>query len=212
MKPDLDLRVPPVAPKKPDIVAVEDLSLQGPLPSLSKSQSSQSLDLSLSPSPSKSAPPSRAASPPPAPTEERHVVLPDASTTHTSRIHLLHLPSELLELICRDHLDITSNTCLGLTCWKLNNITEHLVPFAVNLHMRTAGVCLGHLLTQWMEPMYVFDHSWGKFLTRRRYRDRGEREVERRWREKEGWRKIRLAMDREGACVAYESRSRRRGF
>ncbi|KAH9215543.1 hypothetical protein DL95DRAFT_523218 [Leptodontidium sp. 2 PMI_412] len=142
---------------------------------------------------------------------ETHIILPDASTATASRIHLLDLPIELVEMICREYLDICSNTCLGLTCKILFNMTEHINPFQVNLHMRTSGICLGRLLTTWMAPKYSFNHSWGKFLLKRHYID-DEAEVERKWKEKERWKKIRLSTDKMGASIAYQSRSKRRGF
>ncbi|KAL2060262.1 hypothetical protein VTL71DRAFT_9657 [Oculimacula yallundae] len=132
------------------------------------------------------------------------VVLPDESTTMMSRIHLLDLPIDLIELLIREYLDITSNTCLGLTCKALFPITEYHFPFSANLHMRTAGTCLGHLLTTWMAPKYAFSHSWGKFLLKRAYKD-DSAEIERKWKQKESWKKIRVLPDTAGAQVAYES-------
>ncbi|KAH7364770.1 hypothetical protein BKA65DRAFT_546637 [Rhexocercosporidium sp. MPI-PUGE-AT-0058] len=142
---------------------------------------------------------------------EYPTILPDESTATASRIHILDLPIELIEMLCREYLDICSNTCLGLTCKTFFNMTEHINPFQVNLHMRTSGICLGRLLTTWMAPKYSFNHSWGKFLLKRHYNN-DEAEVERRWKEKEQWKKIRLSMDSMGYSVAYESRSKRRGF
>ncbi|KAG4432923.1 hypothetical protein IFR05_011594 [Cadophora sp. M221] len=142
---------------------------------------------------------------------ETSIVLPDASTAAASRIHLLDLPIELVEMICREYVDICSNTCLGLTCKILFNMTEHINPFQVNLHMRTAGVCLGHLLTTWMAPKYSFNHAWGKFLLKRHYIS-DEAEVDRKWKEKERWKKIKLSMDTMGAIIAYECKKTRRGY
>lgn len=134
------------------------------------------------------------------------------NTAHGSRIHILDLPVELIELLCVQYLDTVTCTCLGLTCHPLFNITEHLYPYQVNLHMRTLGPdkrCLGHLLTDWMAPKYSFDHSWGKFLPKRYYLH-DEAEIERRWRQKESWMRIRLIADKNGAAVAYEKK--RHGF
>lgn len=58
-----------------------------------------------------------------------------------------------------------------------------------------------------MAPKYSFDHSWGVFLLTREWR-RDEEVVEKRWREKEGWRRIKLIKDKIGAVVAYESLTR----
>jgi hypothetical protein len=140
-------------------------------------------------------------------------------TTKQSRAHILDLPPELLEMICKQHLDLCSNTCLGLTCKTFFNITEDLAPFQVNLHMRTPlsttlprRWCLGHLLTSWMEPKYSFDHSWGKFLLKRHYL-MNDAAIERKWREKESWPKIRLTpIDKMGATVAYRASIKRTGF
>jgi hypothetical protein len=125
--------------------------------------------------------------------------------------HLLDLPVDILELLCQNYLDICSNTCLGLTCKSFFNITEHLYPFQVSLYTRTLPTrkCLGHLLTQWMSPKYSFDHSWGRFKLKRHY-IKDEAEIERRWKEKESWPRIRLVMDGMGATVAY--RAKRKGF
>jgi hypothetical protein len=140
-------------------------------------------------------------------------------TTKESRVHILDLPPELLEMICKKHLDLCSNTCLGLTCKTFFNITEDLAPFQVNLHARTPisttlprRWCLGHLLTSWMEPKYSFDHSWGKFLLKKHYL-MDEAAIERKWREKESWPKIRLTpIDKMGASVAYRASIKRTGF
>ncbi|CZR50354.1 uncharacterized protein PAC_00226 [Phialocephala subalpina] len=132
-------------------------------------------------------------------------IIPQAATNR-SKIHILDLPVELIELLCVQYLDTVTCTCLGLTCHPLFNITEHLYPYQVNLHMRTLGPdkkCLGHLLTDWMAPKYSFDHSWGKFLPKRYYLN-DEVEVERRWRQKESWRRIRTIADKNGAAIAYE--------
>ncbi|PVH69985.1 hypothetical protein DL98DRAFT_661385 [Cadophora sp. DSE1049] len=151
------------------------------------------------------------------PAESRHVeeaapvILPDESTAWISRIHLLDLPVELIEMLCRLYLDVCSNVCLGLTCRTLFNMTEHIHPYQVNLHMRTSGKCLGHLLTDWMAPKYSFDHSWGKFLLKKSFM-RNEDAIETQWRRKESWNNIRLAVDNAGAVVAYESDSKRRGY
>ncbi len=123
-----------------------------------------------------------------------------------TKCYILDLPIEILESICREYIDTTTATCLGLTCHSFFNITEHIYPYQVNLHMRTKGTnrkCLGHLLTDWMLPKYSFDHSWGKFLLKRHWR-MDEDVVDRKWREKEGWRRIRLVPDKLGAVVAYE--------
>lgn len=119
--------------------------------------------------------------------------------------HFLNLPIEIIESICRQYIDITTATCLGLTCKSFFNITEHLYPFQINLHMRTKGTdrkCLGHLLTSWMAPKYSFDHSWGKFLLKRY--GRKDEDIDNKWREKEGWTRIGLQRDRLGACIAYK--------
>ncbi|KAH7419663.1 hypothetical protein BKA64DRAFT_716108 [Cadophora sp. MPI-SDFR-AT-0126] len=139
------------------------------------------------------------------------VILPDESTAWMSRIHLLDLPVEVIELLCRLYLDVCSNVCLGLTCRTLFNITEHIHPYQVSLHMRTSRKCLGHLLTEWMAPKYSFDHSWGKFLLKKSFL-RNEDAIEMQWKRKESWRYIRLAEDKAGAIVAYESDSKRRGY
>ncbi|KAE8442824.1 hypothetical protein EG329_002796 [Mollisiaceae sp. DMI_Dod_QoI] len=126
---------------------------------------------------------------------------------HSSKISLVDLPPELLELLCTEYLDTVTCTSLGLTCKAIFNITEHLYPHQVNLHMRTSGPdkkCLGHLLTDWMAPMYAFDHSWGKFLRKKHYLN-NEAIIERRWGEKESWIRIKLVVDKYGAAVAYES-------
>jgi len=78
--------------------------------------------------------------------------------------------------------------------------------------MRTRGEekkCLGHLLTDWMAPKYSFDHSWGKFLLKKYYLN-DEKEIERLWKRKESWKRIRLVVDKFGAAVAYERM--KRGF
>jgi len=138
-------------------------------------------------------------------------VIPDADSPKPRGRNIFDLPTEILELICRQYLDICSNTCLGLTCKAFFNITEHLHPFQVSLFMRTlpSRKCLGHLLTEWMAPKYTFDHSWGKFLPKRQF-VKNEDEIDRKWREKEAWPKIRLQMDKMGATVAYKSK--RKGF
>lgn len=143
--------------------------------------------------------------------ETTPIVLPDESTAWFSRIHLLDLPVELIEMFCRVYLDVCSNVCLGLTCRTLFNMTEHIHPYQVNLHMRTSGKCLGHLLTRWMAPKYSFDHSWGKFVPKKIFL-RNEEEIERQWSRKESWNNIRLAIDNVGATIAYESSSKRKGF
>ncbi|KAK0108582.1 hypothetical protein ONS95_003379 [Cadophora gregata] len=143
--------------------------------------------------------------------EPRRIILPDESTAWMSKIHLLDLPVELVDMFCRVYLDVCSNTCLGLTCRTLFNMTEHIHPYQVSLHMRTSGKCLGHLLTGWMAPKYSFDHAWGKFLPKKMFL-RNDEAIEREWRRKESWRNIRLAVDNAGAIVAYESSSKRKGF
>jgi hypothetical protein len=60
-----------------------------------------------------------------------------------------------------------------------------------------------------MAPKYTFDHSWGKFKLKRHY-VKDEADIERRWKEKESWPRIRLSMDGMGAIIAY--RAKRRGF
>lgn len=136
--------------------------------------------------------------------------VPDPKRVVQGGIHILDLPVDILEIICR-YLDICTSTCLGLTCKPFFNITEHLHPFHVSLYTRTlpSRKCLGQLLTVWMAPKYAFNHSWGKFLLKRHYvKDEGE--IERRWREKETWPRIRLTIDNMGAVVAY--RAKRKGF
>lgn len=60
-----------------------------------------------------------------------------------------------------------------------------------------------------MAPKYSFDHSWGVFLLAKEWKGRrGKREVEEKWREKEGWNRIALVRDKIGAVVAYESQTR----
>ena len=136
--------------------------------------------------------------------------IPNPRVPKPGRIQLLGLPADIIYFICRC-LDICSSTCLGLTCKAFFNITEHLYPFQANLYTRTlpSRKCLGQLLTQWMAPKYSFDHSWGKYRLKRHY-VKDEAEVERRWKEKETWQRIRLVMDDNGAVVAY--RAKRRGF
>jgi hypothetical protein len=138
-------------------------------------------------------------------------LIPDGQYFVPSCNNILELPIDILELICRRYLDTCSNTCLGLTCKAFFNITEHLYPFQVSLYTRTlpSRKCLGHLLTQWMAPKYTFDHSWGKFKLKRHY-VKDEADIERRWKEKESWPRIRLSMDGMGAIIAY--RAKRRGF
>jgi hypothetical protein len=138
-------------------------------------------------------------------------VTPDPEEPVPGGTQLLDLPIDILEMLCRRYLDICSNTCLGLTCKAFFNITEHLYPFQVSLYTRTLPTwrCLGNLLTQWMAPKYSFDHSWGRFKLKRHY-IKDESEIERRWKEKESWPRIRLAMDGMGAVVAY--RAKRKGF
>lgn len=128
----------------------------------------------------------------------------------SSRCHILELPIELIESLCREYIDVVTATALGLTCYSFFNITEHLYPYQVNLHMRTKGKnrkCLGHLLTDWMAPKYSFDHSWGIFRLHRQWRH-DEDAVDKKWREKEGWKRIKLVRDKIGAVVAYESQQR----
>jgi hypothetical protein len=63
-----------------------------------------------------------------------------------------------------------------------------------------------------MEPKYSFDHSWGKFLLKKHYL-MDEAAIERKWREKESWPKIRLTpIDKMGASVAYRASIKRTGF
>ena len=137
--------------------------------------------------------------------------IPNPQEPKIGGLQLLDLPLDIIEHICRRYLDICSSTCLGLTCKAFFNITEHLHPFQVNLYTRTlpSRKCLGQLLTQWMAPKYSFDHSWGKYKLKR-YHVKDELEIERRWKEKETWPRIRLIMDGMGAVVAY--RAKRRGF
>ncbi|KUJ18687.1 uncharacterized protein LY89DRAFT_683592 [Mollisia scopiformis] len=138
------------------------------------------------------------------------VAITAQSSTKRSRIHLLDLPIEILELLCTDYLDTVTCTCFGLACKAFFEITEHLYPWQVNLHMRSRDKkCLGHLLTDWMAPKYSFDHAWGKFLLKKHYLS-DEKEIERQWKKKESWRRIRIVVDKFGAAVAYEST--RKGF
>jgi hypothetical protein len=132
---------------------------------------------------------------------------------HKAPCSILDLPPELILLIFK-RLDICASVCLGLTCKALFNYNEHLHPFQVSLHMRTQPTedikskkCLGHLLTEWMKPKYTFDHSWGKFLQKKHYKDDPE-EVERRWKEKETWPRIRIVADKGGALIAFKSNTR----
>lgn len=128
----------------------------------------------------------------------------------SSKCHILELPIELIESLCREYIDVVTATVLGLTCHSFFNITEHLYPYQVNLHMRTKGrdrKCLGHLLTDWMAPKYSFDHSWGIFRLHRYWRH-DEDAVDKKWREKESWKRIKLVRDKIGAVVAYESQQR----
>jgi hypothetical protein len=60
-----------------------------------------------------------------------------------------------------------------------------------------------------MAPKYTFDHSWGIFRLKRHY-IKNEADIERRWREKESWPRIRIFRDGMGAIVAF--RAKRMGF
>ncbi|OWP06712.1 hypothetical protein B2J93_5191 [Marssonina coronariae] len=122
-----------------------------------------------------------------------------------SSINFGELPLDIIAMISRDYLDTCSKVCLGLTCKTMRNVLVDFTPAKVNLHLRTSGVCLGRLLTTWMQRGgYTFDHSWCTFRKTRSYEGQMAKEqIERRWMMKESWKTISFVRDSMGSRVAF---------